>query len=175
MTPSRIWIAAVVLYAAFFSWYTSWGGPLTEAEISDYVARFEAAGVEPERLAVWLEFMRTDTGDDFAMLNAIDYRDRPEQVPGVQPGESSEDVLRRYTTPFLGRALRSASHPIFIGDAASPSIDVWGIDGAEALEENSCIKGNAWFGALLLGIGIFGSLSLFWDNVTTRFFKIIIT
>ena len=42
MTRTRwIWLTAAVLYAAFFSWYTSFGGPLTEQEIDKYMAFFE--------------------------------------------------------------------------------------------------------------------------------------
>ena len=129
MKPSRIWIGAAALYAAFFCWYTSFGGPLTETEIAHYAERL-AERASPERMQVWLEFMRSDSGDDFAMLNAIDFRDEPLQVPGVQPGESSQAVLRRYSAPFMARAIRSAAHPIFVGDAAGPTMDVWGIEGA---------------------------------------------
>ena len=62
--------------------------------------------------------MRSDTGDDFVILNALDLRDQPLQVAGVEPGETSEDVLARYSEPFLGKALLSAAHPVMFGAAA---------------------------------------------------------
>jgi hypothetical protein len=139
MKPSRIWIGAALLYAAFFYWYTSFGGPLSEREIDHYMERLSTRA-EPERLAIWLEFMRSDTGDDFAMLNSIDYRDEPLQVEGVQPGESSAQVLRRYTAPFMARAVLHAAHPIFIGDAAAPTMDVWGIEGAERWDFGGIVR-----------------------------------
>ncbi|MDP6377845.1 MAG: hypothetical protein QF921_10385 [Pseudomonadales bacterium] len=126
---TRIWIGLALVYFVFFSWYTSFGGPLTEEEIAHYSAILGARG-DSEQVEVWRAFMESDTGDDFVMLNAIDIADVPRQVPGVQPGDSSEDVLNRYTAPFLGKALRSAAHPVLVGTAAAAPIDLWGIEGA---------------------------------------------
>jgi len=126
-----LWLALVVLYAAFTAWYTSWSGPLTPEEVDSYLARLVEKGAKGERLALWRHFLETDTGDDFAMLNAIDLRDTPLAVEGVPPGESAQQMLDRYTGPFLGKALARASHPVMIGTAASPALDLWGIEGAE--------------------------------------------
>ena len=39
MTSRRkLWLGSILLYALFFSWYTDFGGPLTEAEIQAYIA-----------------------------------------------------------------------------------------------------------------------------------------
>ena len=126
----RTWIVLAVLYGLFFGWYTSFGGPLRPDEIEGYIRVLTENGADPTRLARWQRFMETDTGDDFAMANFIDLRAEPRQVEGVAPGESSEDVLRRYTEPFLGQALQSAAHPIFFGSAAGEALDIWGIEGA---------------------------------------------
>ena len=75
--------------------------------------------------------MRSDTGDDFALLNALDLRDEPIQVEGVRPGDTSQDVMSRYTEPFLGKALLSAAHPVMYGTAVAPSMDLCCIDGAQ--------------------------------------------
>ena len=70
MTRTRwIWLTAAVLYTAFFSWYTSFGGPLSEQEIDKYMAFFEQRGIEPEQKRILEQFLRSDTGDDFAMIN----------------------------------------------------------------------------------------------------------
>ncbi len=127
---NRIWIVIAVIYVAFFYWYTSFGGPLSDEEIEDSLTVLREAGMEPERLEVWEQFMRSDTGDDFAMLNALDLRDEPLQVEGVEPGDTAEDVMARYSEPFLGRALLSAAHPVMFGTAAAPAMDLWGIEGA---------------------------------------------
>jgi hypothetical protein len=73
MTRLRwIWLSTALLYGVFFSWYTSFGGPLTEQEIDKYLSYFEQRGVEPEQKRALEQFMRSDTGDDFAMINVID-------------------------------------------------------------------------------------------------------
>jgi len=35
------WAVLVVLYVIFFSWYTSFGGPLSDEEVAYYVALVE--------------------------------------------------------------------------------------------------------------------------------------
>ncbi len=129
--PARTWIVLAVLYGAFFSWYTSFGGPLTDEEIAHYTEVLQRAGAEPDRLAAWRRFMETDTGDDFAMLNAIDFHETPVMGPGIDPDDTTEEVMAKYTEPFLGRAFRNAAHPVFLGDAAAGALDLWGIEGAE--------------------------------------------
>jgi hypothetical protein len=128
---ARTWSILAALYVAFFSWYTSFGGPLEPDEIDAYLAILAERSDDPKALEHWKSFMETDTGDDFVMFNAIELRETPLQVEGVEPDETSEQVLARYTTPFLGLALRSAAHPVFMGRAASGTLDLWGIEGAE--------------------------------------------
>jgi len=140
MSPGRVWIVLALVWAAFFGWYTSFGGPLTPDEIDHYLGLLEERGADPARIAIFRQFMETDTGDDFAMLNAIDLRDTPLAAPGVEPGETSQEVLAKYTAPFLGRALRSAAHPAMIGTAAAPSVDVWGIEGAERWDQGGLVR-----------------------------------
>lgn len=137
---ARVWLVLGVLYALFFGWYTSFGGPLTPEEIDRYVAFLEERGAPPDRLARWREFMESDTGDDFAMVNVIEMRDTPLQVDGVEPGDTSGDVLARYTRPFLGAALKNAAHPVFFGSASAASLDLWGIEGAEQWSNGGLVR-----------------------------------
>ena len=130
MSPSRIWIVLALLYALFFGWYTSFGGPLDAEEVEEFIGVMRENGIEADQLARWRHFLETDTGDDFVMFNAIDLRETPLQIEGVAPGETSAEVLSRYTQPFMGRALRSGAHPVFLGSAAAPALDLWGIEGA---------------------------------------------
>jgi len=131
MSARTIWLALALLYAVFTGWYTSWSGPLTPDEVDGYVAELAERGAKDERLDLWRHFLATDTGDDFAMLNAIDLRDTPLAVEGVPAGESAQQMLNRYLEPFLGKALTRAAHPVMIGTAASGALDLWGIEGAE--------------------------------------------
>jgi len=93
-----VWLVIGLIYAAFFSWYTSFGGPLTDEEITHYLGKFEqrSPAPPPEALDMLRQFLEEDTGDDFVMVNVIDMYDTPLQIEGVEIGESSDDVLGKY-------------------------------------------------------------------------------
>ena len=61
----------------------------------------------------------------------IELREVPSQVPGVIPGESAVEVLDKYMAYMWPALLRRACHPVIMGTAAAPALDLWGIDGAE--------------------------------------------
>lgn len=128
---ARVWIPLFGAYLLFFYWYTAFDGPLTADEIARYRDGVERAlPGEPQRAAAWLRFMETDTGDDFGMISVIALRATPSPIEGVAPGSSSETVLEAYTEPFFAEIVPLAAHPVLVGWAASPSIDLWGIEGA---------------------------------------------
>ena len=134
MTHTRwIWLVLTLVYLVFFSWYTSFGGPLTDDEIAHYTALFEEREpqLSPERKANLLRFMEEDTGDDFVMVNIIDIYERPLQVEGVEPGESSEDVLGKYMAYMQPALFARACHPVIWGQAASDAVDIMNAEGME--------------------------------------------
>jgi hypothetical protein len=131
LSPRGVWTILVLLYLAFFGWYTSFGGPLTPEEIDHYVEMLAQRGGDPGRVERWRHFMQTDTGDDFAILNAIDMRDEALPVEGASADASPAEVLQLYTEPFMLQAIRSAAHPVFLGSAAADALDIWGIEGAD--------------------------------------------
>lgn len=126
------WGIPAVLYALFFFWYTSFGGPLTPEEIADYVSLMQEGGVSSDQSARLRRFLEEDTGDDFVMVNAIEMREKPELLPGVLPGESSAEVLDRYMAYMWPALLTRACHPVLFGAAAADALEVWGIDNARA-------------------------------------------
>ncbi len=129
--PSIVWSALLLLYVAFFGWYTSFGGPLSSEEIERYVAVMRERGTEPERLADLRAVLERDTGDDFVMVNVIEMRESPLEVEGVSPGESADEVLGAYMAYMLPALLSRACHPVFYGVAAAAALDLWGLEGAE--------------------------------------------
>ena len=138
---ARVWLVLFLLYVAFFSWYTSFAGPLTSEEIAHYRGVVEEISEgNPERIAVWQHFMQTDTGDDWGMISVVDLNETPTIIEGVEPGESSEEVLAKYTEPFFGRVVRSAAHPVLVGSAAAPAIDIWGIEGASDWSQGVVVR-----------------------------------
>jgi hypothetical protein len=119
------------LYLAFFSWYTSCGGPLSSEEIDAYVDIMRERGRAEEEIANLTAFLESDTGDDLVIVNLIEMREPPTPIEGVEPGESASDVLGRYMEYMWPALLQRACHPVLFGIAAAPAVEVWGIEGAE--------------------------------------------
>ena len=142
MGTKLCWSVLAVLYVAFVSWYTSCGGPLSQAEIETYMARVEAnsRGGDPERVDIIRAFLESDTGDDFVMVNVIDFHETPLQVEGVAPGESSEEVMGKYMEYMLPALLARASHPIFMGWAAADAPEMFGIEGAREWHQGAGMR-----------------------------------
>ncbi len=137
---SRVWIVLAVLYAIFFYWYTPTGGPLTDDEIAHYESVLRERrpdGVDFDR---WSAFMRSDTGNDFVMINALDLAETPGPAEGVAPGETSSEVMDRYVKPFFAIAVGNAAHPVLLGTAAAPALDIWGIDGADRWDQGGLVR-----------------------------------
>lgn len=123
--------ALAILFAAFCGWYTSCEGPLRPDEIEGYLARMEARGRPAEEVAILREFLESDTGDDFIMVNLIELREPPERIPGVAPDADASQVLDRYMEHMWPELLRRACHPVLAGWAAAPALDLWGIENGE--------------------------------------------
>lgn len=137
---SRSWIVLGVLYGLFFCWYTSFEGPLTEEEIVHFSSVIENSPGGQDRLERWQGFMQSDTGDDFAVWNAIDLFDTPKSVAGAGSGETSQQLLDRYSSPFMGKALIRAGHPVMLGFSAGKAIDLWGLEGADNWDQGALVR-----------------------------------
>ena len=129
-----------MLYGVFFCWYTSFDGSLTETEIAHFSGVIENSPGGQDRLDRWQSFMQSDTGDDFAVWNAIDLFDTPRPVVGAEPGESAQQVLDRYSSPFIRKALMRAGHPVMLGFSTGKAIDLWGLEGAENWDQGALVR-----------------------------------
>ena len=129
---ATVWFLAALLYATFYGWYTGLAGPLSTEEIDMYLERIEEGSEgDAERLERMRTFMEEDTGKDFIMVNAILMRDQPLRQEGVGPDETSQEVLDRYMEYMWPALLQRACHPVLMGRAVAPAMDVWGIENAE--------------------------------------------
>ena len=126
---TALWLVIGLIYLAFFSWYTSFGGPLTSEEIDHYLSIMIEGGADDEQLDRMRRFMEEDTGDDFVMINVIDMYETPLQIEGVEPGETSDQVLDKYMEYMYPELFRRASHPVLMGTAASTAMDIMNADG----------------------------------------------
>tara|TARA_B100000035_G_C21003760_1_gene556199 strand:- start:899 stop:1528 length:630 start_codon:yes stop_codon:yes gene_type:complete len=123
------WLVIAATYLGFFSWYTSFKGPLSPQEIEYYIEKVNATS---EELASFRKFMEEDDGRDFVMINIMEMYDTPLQIEGVEPGETTDQVLAKYMEYMFPAMLSKASHPVFRGNAASLlAMDIVNADGME--------------------------------------------
>ena len=134
------WLISGFLYLAFVAWYTDFGGPITDTEISEWKQSMSANGASTERIAYFEQFLREDTGRQFLMINAIDFNQNPPEVAGAQPGETAEQLMARYMEHMFVQLLKRACHPVLVGTAPFTVIDVAGIEGAETWEQGAVVR-----------------------------------
>ena len=143
MSKRRIlWGLSALLYILFVSWYTDFGGPLTDDEIATYMERLQREGsVTGDRDLEDIEnFMREDSGRQFFMANFLDLRDNPPDVEGAEPGESASQLMDRYMAYIWPALLSRASHPTIGGAAINSAMDLEGIEGAESWDSAALIR-----------------------------------
>lgn len=136
----KIWLVPALLYVLFFAWYTDFGGPLSDDEVDHYVAAMENNGRPAELVAFMKAFAKQDTGRQFLMVNNIDMNENPPNVEGAEPGESAADLMGRYMAHMIPALLARACHPVLIGSAVYPSMDLVGIEGAENWDQAALFR-----------------------------------
>lgn len=142
MSPrSKLWLTAALLYALFVGWYTDFGGPLREDEITAFLEKLQArGGGSPEMRQTIERFMREDTGRQFLMVNILDYNEHPRDVEGAAPGENAQQLMGRYMAYMFPELLRRACHPTVVGPAISPAVDIVGIDNARVWDMGGLMR-----------------------------------
>ena len=130
MSNKSILIITGVLYAIFSGWYTHLGGPMTNQEIDQAIVGLTKNGMKKEDLQKWEKFMRTDTGNQFIMLNAIDMNPSPPKMPKTRQGAGPEELMNIYMEHMYAEQFKRASHPVFFGHAVHTVLDIAGIDNA---------------------------------------------
>lgn len=141
MRKTRVltWLAFGVTWAIFCVWYTDFSGPLTDREVKIALTKLREMGSSAEQLHVIETFARSDTGRQFLMLNAIEINENPTLLVGTV-GESGSVLMRKYMQHMLPALIARASHPVVVGDAVSPAIDVVGIDNAESWGQGALFR-----------------------------------
>jgi len=137
-----IWIGAVLIYFAFLHWHNGSGTPLSETEVDFYVEKLltNYPDTSPEAIKRWRTFWKNDDGKELFMVNAIDLLDKPRQIPGVAPTETSEQVLSKYTSVVVPYLLKSGAYPLFAGNAVCEALDIWGIKNAEQWTSGAVLR-----------------------------------
>ena len=130
-TRTKIWLFPTLLYAVFVFWYTDFSGPLSDEEVNEFVEVMTGNGVAPERVDYYAQFLRNDTGRQFFIVNALDMSENPPAVEGAPANADADTLMGIYMEHMIPELFKRASHPIVMGDATYPAIDLVGIEGAE--------------------------------------------
>ncbi|MES0872726.1 hypothetical protein [Sinimarinibacterium thermocellulolyticum] len=132
ITGRRVLVAALLLlYAGFIAWYDADRAVLSEADLAAYFAQIraragssEGEGHGQERLFEELRRLAaSDDGDEFYMLNLIDFRDEAQYPPGSAYGGSALDADARYNRAIVPVLLRHGGHPLFLGTPMGRFLD----------------------------------------------------
>ena len=136
----KIWASLFIFYGLFFTWYTDFGGKLSDDEIKFYYSKFESNALkdgrvlEPRIIKLLQKFMEEDSGKQFLMVNVIDMSENPIFPDGTVSEESSDNLMNEYMEHMYGELIKRASHPAFIGNVVNGSMDLVGIENAEVWE-----------------------------------------
>lgn len=139
-TRTRLWLVPALLYAIFVYWYTDFGGPLSDTEVDQFIATMESNGSDSDVVAFIERFARQDSGRQFLMVNNIDMNENPPDVEGALPGESAADLMARYAKHMIPALLTRACHPVLMGPAVYPAMDLVGIEGAENWDQGALFR-----------------------------------
>ena len=139
-TRMKIWLLPALFFALFLFWYTPTGGPLSDAEVDNFIAKMEQNGSPPEAMSLIRQFGEEDTGKHFIMINNIDYNETPGNVAGAAPGEDAEQLLGRYMEHMIPAMLSRGSHPVMMGPAAYRSMDVIGVEGVDVWDMGGLVR-----------------------------------
>ena len=139
-TRMKIWLLPALFFALFLSWYTPSGGPLSSAEVDNFIVKMEANGSSPEAIAMIRQFGEEDTGKHFIMINNIDYNETPGNVAGAAPGENAQQLMDRYMGHMIPAMLSRGSHPVMMGPAAYRSMDVIGVEGVDIWDMGGLVR-----------------------------------
>jgi len=135
-----LWLIAAFFYTFFFSWYTSFEGPMQDDEIREVLRLAEGNGRSPQSLKMLEHFMRSDTGNDFIMVNLLDMNESPPELPATGPNAEAMQLINHYMEHMYPEQFKRASHPIFFGRAVAEAMDISGIEGASHWDQGALFR-----------------------------------
>ena len=118
MRIAVVWVLGAILYGLFVYWYTNWSGPLTNAEVSQYLQQLEASGASSDNRKRLEDFMKRDDGREFFMVNLLQ--------PGQQ--QADQEAVDNYISYMLPKLLLRASLPLVVANALGPVVDRVGLE-----------------------------------------------
>ena len=140
MKRRYLWLGGAIIYTLFFSWYTNFDGPMRADEIEAVLKRVEQSGRSAENLSNLEHFMRSDTGNDFIMVNLLDMNESPPELPATGPDAGPMELINHYMEHMYPAQFKRASHPVFFGRAVADAMDLSGVDGAGHWDQGALFR-----------------------------------
>ena len=140
MNRFYFWFTAALLYVFFVVWYTNFDGPMQEDEIAEVLKEARASGRSVQSLKTLEDFLRTDTGNDFIMVNLLDMNESPPDLPATGPGADPMQLINHYMEHMYPAQFKRASHPIFFGRAVADAMDISGVEGANHWDQGALFR-----------------------------------
>lgn len=121
-----IWATAFAFYLVFLAWHENWRGPLSAEEIAMFEARIEASGIaSAAQRRAFSDFMRSDTGKPFVMLNLAAYPQGDVAHPLTGEMMPGRVLIQKYFSPFMGKIVLRGGYPAYMGEAVGDYLDAW--------------------------------------------------
>ena len=115
ITATSIWgAAALVSMAIFWAWYVGLKGKLSQAEVEQYMQRFEASRMPADKLDNLHKFLAKDDGREWFMINLLELK---------SPKRESAKLLQSYSKTFMAGMFKRGGHPFFIANARAKNIE----------------------------------------------------
>ena len=140
LTASRLrWAILAGIYAVFLFWYGGSGDPISPEEAEEYIAIARAKSFgrdalengDAADLVKLREFMETDDGQEFVMVNLNVYRDAARYADGREANVGAEEAELEYQRRIAPHLLRRATHPLLM---VEPAVSLGGIGEFERQE-----------------------------------------
>ena len=131
------WIIFILLYLIFFGWYTNLSGPLSQAEIDLVIERMDRGETT---ISDFLEFLRTDDGGDFYMVNFLDVNENPPIMEKTGESATATDLLDYYMEYMYPELFIRASHPVFAGNVSANAIDHLGAEETKKWDRTAIMR-----------------------------------
>ncbi|MGI9346187.1 MAG: hypothetical protein ACR2PW_07985 [Gammaproteobacteria bacterium] len=119
-----IWGGVGLVYLVFWSWYTGLSPRLNEQEIRAYMQQMQQANYNQQALDRLEQFMRTDDGGDFIIVNNLHDRD-PDFI--AANGMTAEQAGQEYIDYMLGEITSRGGAPLFLAEVLGPTFDRAGL------------------------------------------------
>jgi len=74
------------------------------------------------------------------MFNAVDLAKDPPEIDGAPPNADAQTLVDLYMEHMIPALLSRANHPVVVGKSVANSLDLLGIEGAEAWSDGAIMR-----------------------------------